>query len=116
MSLTTRRPIQRHSGRPAAAWYDPWEAAQYMMLGAGKKPPGTSDMTDAKDPEWIELFLLHEGKYYHCHYCVEGGMVTVRSSKGSASTQIGGSSPEMLARLMLRESIEGGNADEYSSG
>ena len=107
-------------GATAAAWYDPCGAAQYMMLGAGKKLPGTSDMTDAKDPEWIGLILPHEGKYYHCDYCVEGGMVTVRSSKGSASTQIGGSSggssPEMVARMILREWIKEGGADEYSSG
>ena len=103
-------------GATAAAWYDPCGAAQYMMLGAGKKPPGTSDMTDAKDPEWLELILPHEGKSYHCHYCVEGRMVTVRSSKGSTYTQIGGSSPEMVARMVLREWIKGGGADEYSSG
>ncbi len=70
-------------------------------------------MTDTKDPEWMELILRHEGKYYHCHYCVEDGMVTVRSSKGSTSAQIGGSSPEMLARLIFREFIEGGNANEF---
>ncbi len=103
-------------GATAAAWYDPCGAAQYMMLGAGKRPPGTSDMTDAKDPEWLELILRREGKYYHCHYCVEDDMVTVRSSKGLASTQIGLSSPEIVARRILREWIKGGGADEYSSG
>ena len=73
-------------------------------------------MTDTKDPEWTELILRHEGKYHHCHYCVEDDMVTVRSSKGSASTQIGGSSPLMVARMILKEWIKGGGADEYSSG
>ncbi len=63
----------------------------------------------------MELILRHEGKYYHCHYCVEDDTITVRSSKGSASTQIGGSTPEMLARLMLREFIEEGNADKISA-
>jgi hypothetical protein len=39
---------------------------------------------------------------------VDQGMVTVTYSKGRKSTQVGGSPPEALARIMLREMIQEG--------
>ena len=42
------------------------------------------------------------------HYTVDTDhdMVTVRSPYGTKSTQIGGSPPEMLAKILLRELAE----------
>ena len=71
-------------------------------------------MTATDEPKWTEINLVHEGKWYRGEYCVEDGMVTLRSSIGSNSTQIGGVPVESLARALLRERIEGGNADEYN--
>ena len=74
-------------------------------------------MANITEPEWAELSVLNEedGKYYQCEFCVEDGMVTVRTSKDSKSTQIGKSPPDALASLLLREFIKAGTADVYTS-
>jgi hypothetical protein len=36
-------------------------------------------------------------------WCVDGGMVTVRTANGSKSAQVGGLPPESLARLLMWE-------------
>jgi hypothetical protein len=52
--------------------------------------------------DWRRLKLL-TGRY-----TVQGGLVTVTSPHGRKATQVGGSPPAMLARIMLREL-----ADDY---
>jgi hypothetical protein len=39
------------------------------------------------------------------YYTVDNGMVTVRYGDSSKSTQVGGSTPAVLARLLLRELV-----------
>ena len=48
-----------------------------------------------------------DGKTIVATYHVEHGMVTVSCELGSNTTQVGGSPPEFLARLLLLEIVEG---------
>lgn len=48
-----------------------------------------------------------EGKIYKGTYTVWKGLVTVEYEEKSKSTQVGGSTPAGIARLLLREIIEG---------
>jgi hypothetical protein len=50
------------------------------------------------------------GKTYNGTYTVDGSIISVSFALGSKRTQIGGSSPESLARVMLCELIREGNA------
>ena len=50
------------------------------------------------------------GKQYSAGYIVEKGLITVRTVYGRKSTQLGSSSPEILAKLILGEMIEAGEA------
>lgn len=54
-----------------------------------------------------EIFLEHNGKKYQAHYYVENNVVTVQSAYGSTSTQVGGSTAEVVARILLREILDG---------
>jgi hypothetical protein len=49
-----------------------------------------------------------DGKTYEATYEVAQGIVTVRTAKGMKATQVGGSPPEVLARMMLREMVREG--------
>lgn len=44
-----------------------------------------------------------EGKTHKVTYSVEQGLITVGTSFHSKTTQVGGSSPEVLARIMAKE-------------
>src|SRR5947209_4847460 len=53
---------------------------------------------------------LADGRVVHGHYGVHEGMVTVLTARGSKTTQLGGSSGESLAHIMLRELADEGKA------
>ena len=42
-------------------------------------------------------------EYGNGSWCIDGGMVTVRTPDGSKSAQIGGMPPEYLAKVLMRE-------------
>ena len=51
-------------------------------------------------------FTVNEGgKNYSCEYIVKSGMVTVHVLGFSKTTQVGGSPPETIARMLAREII-----------
>jgi len=53
--------------------------------------------------------IYRDGKREHVgYYRVDEGIVTVRCEFGTKSTQVGGSPPESIARLLLRELVGGG--------
>jgi len=62
-------------------------------------------MTMRKAPEGTRTFTVDcEGHTAHC--TVEGGkqpLLTVRSEFGTETTQVGGTAPEDLARMLLHE-------------
>jgi hypothetical protein len=53
---------------------------------------------------------LKDGRVVHGQYGTHEGMVTVLTPHGKKTTQLGGSSAESLARLMLRELADEGKA------
>jgi hypothetical protein len=53
---------------------------------------------------------LADGRVVDGHYGVREKMITVLTARGSKTTQIGGSSVELLARIMLRELADEGKA------
>lgn len=57
-------------------------------------------------PVSVEL----NGKTYTGTYEVDAGIVTVRTLMGSKNTQVGGSTPQTLAPLMLSELVKEGRA------
>ena len=65
-----------------------------------------------------EIFMEHNGKTYRAHYYVESSVVAVEAmSKDAAveklTAQIGGSTAEHVARMLLRELIEAGRVLIY---
>ncbi len=55
-----------------------------------------------------EVSVEHNGKTYTGTWRTEKGLVTVTSFElGSQTTQIGGSPPESIARIMLGELVRG---------
>lgn len=50
------------------------------------------------------------GKQYSAAYTLEKGVITVRTVYARKSTQLGSSSPEVLAKLILSEMIDAGEA------
>jgi hypothetical protein len=52
-----------------------------------------------------EVHIQYKGKTYRGRYSVAGSVVTVTWSLQSRSTQIGGSAPAVLARMLLKELI-----------
>ena len=52
-----------------------------------------------------EVQIEHNGKTYRGRYYVSGNVVTVTWSLESRSTQIGGSAPAALARMLLKELV-----------
>lgn len=57
------------------------------------------------------ITVNHNGKDYSATYRIEKGVITVRTVYGSKSTQLGSSPPESLARMLLSEMIQSGDAD-----
>ena len=63
---------------------------------AARKPAPPSRPVEIED----------RGKTYTGHYVVDGGVVTVSVPLvGQKSTQVGGASPETVARWLLRELV-----------
>jgi hypothetical protein len=55
---------------------------------------------------WREITDVYGGKITKASYRRSGRMVTVRTSFGSKTAQIGGNTPDRLARTLLRELVE----------
>lgn len=49
---------------------------------------------------------------YVAEYAVENGKIAVTAAHGSKSTQLSGSDPEVLARMLLQELIKEGKASD----
>jgi hypothetical protein len=72
-------------------------------------------MASTKQPAPQEKFSMeYNGKTYHAEYYVEGWMMTIKAmNKDSAPVDLSGqmtdpSNPPFLARVLLRELIDGG--------
>ncbi len=50
-----------------------------------------------------EVTITQDGKTYTSHYTVESGTVTVTLGLRTVTAQIGGSTAEAVARMLLRE-------------
>ena len=59
---------------------------------------------------WREIIDVYGGKITRASYRFSDRMVTVRTPFGSKTTQIGGHTPERLARTLLRELVGKGKA------
>jgi hypothetical protein len=59
-----------------------------------------------KSPIWESVEVLRNGKIYIGQYVLEKRMITVAANGGNKSTQIGDSTPELLARRLLIELID----------
>ena len=57
---------------------------------------------------WKEITDVYGGKITKASYKSSDRMVTVRTSFGSKTIQIGGHTPERLARMLLRELVDKG--------
>jgi hypothetical protein len=57
---------------------------------------------------WREITDVYGGKITKASYKFSDRMVTVRTSFGSETSQIGGHAPERLARILLRELVDKG--------
>jgi hypothetical protein len=57
---------------------------------------------------WREITDVYGGKITKASYKFSDRMVTVRTSFGSKSIQIGVHTPERLARMLLRELVDKG--------
>jgi hypothetical protein len=60
----------------------------------------------------LTVTVEREGKIYKATYRIENGMITVTTSYGSKTTQLGSCPPEALAIIMLGEMISEGNEGE----
>jgi hypothetical protein len=70
-----------------------------LKLSAASEERNLADPSDITDLS----ITLQDGSIVDGHYGVANGMVTVWTSRGVKSTQLGASSAEWLARRMLRE-------------
>lgn len=63
-----------------------------------------------RDPFRVEVAIERNGERHVGYYYVEREMITVSYSKGgSKSTQVGGSPPEVLAKMLLSELVSEGH-------
>jgi hypothetical protein len=60
--------------------------------------------------DWKTLEIEINGRTVTGSYACEGPILNVRTGNGQKATQLGGSTPEGLARIMLRELAEEGKA------
>ena len=51
-----------------------------------------------------------DGKQYSAAYTIEKGLITVRTVYARKSTQLGSTPPEVLAKQLLGEMIDAGDA------
>jgi hypothetical protein len=66
-----------------------------------------------KDDSFVDshgVTIEFEGRKVSGTYSVSRGMITVSTPYGRKITQVGGSTPASLARIMLRELAREGNA------
>ena len=68
-------------------------------------------MATSDEPKWVDFLYTHEGKRYSGRYSVDGDIVTVSTSVGLRSAHIGGMTAYGIARRLLLEMIEEGEAD-----
>ncbi len=61
-------------------------------------------------PRPVPVSIEVNGRTYNGVYTVDGSIISVSSAIGSKRTQIGGSSPKNLARVMLSELVREGKA------
>ncbi len=57
--------------------------------------------------ECYEISEEFEDKVFLANYSVQSGVVTVTSSVGQGSTQVGGASAKYIAHLLFREILNG---------
>ena len=69
-------------------------------------------MTSSEDPFAPNFFLRYKGKRYSAHWSVEDNVLTVTTPNNSIPTHIVSSEdePDMIARQILREMVDGGTA------
>ena len=68
-------------------------------------------MVKRNDPPSDEVVIERGGKTYSGRYTVSGRMVTVTTlDYGSKATQVGGSPPLTVARMLLRELVDAESA------
>lgn len=67
-------------------------------------------MPPAKNPTYIPISIEYDGTQRRGSYYVEKKVVTVSAEWGTVSTQVGGSPAELLAKIMLREILDGAKA------
>lgn len=60
--------------------------------------------------EATSIAVEHRGTIYSGDFTVERGVVTVTTDRGRKSTRLGHMAPEILARVLLRELINAGEA------
>jgi hypothetical protein len=63
-------------------------------------------MRGASQPVTVEV----GGRTYTGSYEVSGRVITVRTAHGSRATQVGGTPPDTMAKMLLRELIREGKA------
>ena len=59
---------------------------------------------------WREIFAKLDGKIVRGSYLYADGVVTVKTPEGSKTDQVGGETPERLAKMLLRELAREGKA------
>jgi hypothetical protein len=69
-------------------------------------------MTSRQPSDPQSVVITMDNKEYFGMYRVERGAVTVTTSHGRKSTQIGGSTAENVATMLLGELIAEGKADD----
>ena len=62
-------------------------------------------MRKSKNPTSRSIAVEFDGKSYSATYSVDSKVVSVECPYGSRSTQIGGSTAESVARLLVREIV-----------
>jgi len=60
---------------------------------------------------WNVVTIGFNGRTIEGHYAVDGGMVIVRYGGVEKSAPVGGSSPETIAKMVLRELANEGARD-----
>ena len=63
-----------------------------------------------RPPTSEEISVEFEGRTYSASYSISSKVVTVHAAFGSGSTQVGGSSAKIVARLLLLEILRGASA------
>jgi hypothetical protein len=76
-------------------------------------------MARRKQPvHWDEISMEHGGKTYRARYYVTSATVILETMSADGvsqkrSTQIGGSTAQFVALMLLREAVDAGQVQEY---